>query len=142
MLRTGDVSRLAAARGLKGRNDIPGVDDARINQTLLVVIRSLQYWPAPLAHQPLSHALNFRLRPLCLGVKQHDAADTTGKQGLFLDLHLGEGREDLALDVVRRQLTVVAERLEKKLDRLQEVGLGVQDGVLDVLPVEERHHLG
>lgn len=122
--------------------DVLWVNVARLDLPLLVVICPLEDGPAPLAHEPLSHALNLWLGALGLGVEEHDLADTAGRQGLLLDGHPGQGGEDLALDVVGGQAAVGSQGLEEVLDGLQEVGLWVQDGVLDVLPVQQRHDLG
>ena len=116
---------------------VPGLD-----LPLLVVISPLEDGPAPLAHEALGHALDLGLGALGLCVEEDDLADAAGQQGLLLDGHPGQGGEDLALDVVGGQAAVGAQGLEEVLDGLEEVGLRVQDGVLDVLPVQERHDLG
>lgn len=125
-----------------GKHNVRGIHVARVDDALLVVVRPLQNGPTPLPHKALGHALDLGLCALCLCIEEHDAADATGQERLLLDLQLGEGREDLALDVVGRKLTIIAQRFQEELDRLQEVCLGVENGVLDVLPVEQGHHFG
>lgn len=122
--------------------DVLWVDVARLDLPFLVVVCPLEDGPAPLAHETLSHALDLWLGALGLGVEQHDLADAAGRQGLLFDRHLGQGGEDLALDVVGGQAAVGSQGLEEVLDRQQEVGLGIQYGVLDVLPVQQCHDLG
>lgn len=108
---------------------------------LLVVVGALEDGSAPLAQEALGHALDADLGLLALGVEQHDLADAAGAQGLLLDRKVGHGFEDLALDVVGRKRTVV-QGLEEELDVLQEVGVGIDDGLLVVVAVQQGHDLG
>lgn len=120
--------------------DILVVEIARLDVALLVVVGALEDRAAPLTQQSLGDALDADLGLLALGVEQDDLADAAGPQRLLLDREAGQRLEDLSLDVVGREGAVV-EGLEEELDVLQEVGVGVHDGRLVVVAVEQRHDL-
>lgn len=113
---------------------------ARLNRPLLVVVRPLQNRPAPFSQQLLGHSLDARLGLLAPRVEQHDLADAAAQKGLLLDIELRKPHEDVALDVVGWQGAVV-EGLEEELDVLEEVGIGVEDGMSDVVAVHHGHNV-
>ncbi len=112
------------------RANVRKVKVARLNLALLVVVRPLQDRAAPLAHQTLCDALDADLGALAPRVKVDDLADAAAEEDFLVDGQLRQRVEDVTLDIVGRQAAVV-ERLEEVLDGLQEVGLGVEDRVLD-----------
>lgn len=119
----------------KAARNVPNIHHTGIYHSLLVIVRPLQDRSAPLAHQPLGHALDLRLRALRLGVEEHDPTNTARHKDFLLDRYTRQRREDVALDVVRWQAGVVAQGFEEKLHGLQEVGFRIKHRVLDILSV-------
>ncbi len=115
-------------RGTGG--DIRKVKVAGLHLALLVIVCPLQDRAAPFADQALCDALDPGFGTLAPCVEENNFADAAAQKNLFVDGQLCEGSEDVSLNVVRRKAAVV-EWLEEVLDGLEEVGLGVEDGILD-----------
>ena len=64
-------------------------------------------------------------------VEEYDFADAAGDEGFLVDGELGQGGEELALDVVGRE-GAVREGFEEEAHGFEEVVFRVYDGVLDV----------
>jgi hypothetical protein len=128
-------------KGGRETGGIRKVKVAGLDLPLLVIVCSLQDRTAPFTDQALGDALDAGLGPFAPCVEVDDLADTAAQEDLFVDGKLGEGVEDVALDVVGWQAAVV-QRLEEVFDRLEQVGLGVEDGILDGRSVEKTSHLG
>lgn len=106
---------------------------------LLVVVSPLEDRSAPVTQETLGHALDAGFRSLGAGVKVDNLSNATAQQSLLLNGESDESSENIALDVVCRK-TAVVQRFEEELDVLKEVGIGIEDGVLDVVPVQETGH--
>lgn len=103
---------------------------------LLIVVGALQDRPAPFAEQTFRHALDIRLGLLAACVKEDNLADAAAEQGFLFNIELGQRRKDVALDIVRRQRSVV-EGLEEELDVQQKVGVGVQHSMLHIVAIQD-----
>lgn len=129
-------------RGKEGLGEsIRKVEFAGLNLPLLVVVCALEDRPAPFADQTLCDALDAGLGALAARVEVDDLADSAAEEDFLVDRQPGERVEDVALDVVGWE-TAVVERLKEVLNGLKEVGLGVEDRVLNRGSVEERCDLG
>ena len=113
---------------------------ASLDVALAIVVGALKDGTAPFSDEPFGDALDGDFGPLAAGVEEDNLSDAAAQEGVLVDGKLGEGYEDVALDVECWQAAVV-QGLEEVLDGLEEVGLGVEDGVLDGRPVQKSGHL-
>lgn len=107
---------------------------------LLVIVGSLQDWPAPFSKKPLRHALDTGLRLLAARVEQHHFADTATQQRFLLDVEFRKGHKNVTLDIVCGQRSIV-ERFKEEFYVLQKVRVRVQHGVLNIIPIQDGCHL-
>jgi hypothetical protein len=141
----GKKDRLASVSCLRSNDweqiHIHKVKITRFNLALLVVVRPLEDWPAPLSHKALGDALDAGLRSLAFGIEEDDFAYPTAEEYVFVDWQFRERIENVSLDVVRWEAPVI-KGLKQVFDGLKEVCLRVENSILDGGPVEERCDLG
>lgn len=103
---------------------------------LPIIIGTLQNRAAPFTDQALGQTLDAWLWLLAQGVEVYQLANSAAQQDILVDGQLGKGIEEVALNAVGGE-AAITEWLEEELDRLNKVGIRVENGVLNRRAIEE-----
>ena len=137
----GVVSKVQLKGGRKGRKKgregryEPGVVVCGCDLTLLVIVRSLEYWSRPIRKKTLGDTLDSDFRAFALSVVKHHLSNTRTHEGLLINWQVLQGLEQVTLNIIRWKRTIV-QWLEEELDGLKEVGLWINDGVANGVAVQ------